>query len=91
MTRNEAITILAWCIPLAAKLDAQGVDIELTTEDRASLAGFKRVWITGWLDDSDIYRQAELTHSDIAKLTYMAAQVQAEEMRRQHASGEQVD
>lgn len=88
MTREEAIALLAACHQFAYKLGGQGVDIELTDEERVVLAGFIQVWQAGLLDDPDIHTQAGLDSGDMANLSYMAAQVQAEEMRRQHASGE---
>lgn len=94
MKRIEAITLLAGCVPLADRLAAQGVNIPLTEADRAALEGFNQVWLYEdgwWLDDPDIHRQAGLQRSDIATLNFMLARVQADDMRRQHEEGEQLD
>ncbi len=91
MKRIEAIALLVEYLPLAYRLAAQGVDIELTDKERGVLAGFIRIWQTALLSDPDIQREAGLDSHNMANLSYMAAQVQAEEMRRQHVSGEQVD
>jgi hypothetical protein len=94
LKRIEAIARLAACIPLAQRLAYQGVNIELTEADRAALEGFHEVWLYEdgwWLDDNDIHRQAGLGRDDIGALTFMLARVQAEEMRRQHESGEQLE
>ncbi len=89
MKRIEAITLLAGCVPLADRLAAMGVNIELTDAERAALANFNQVALDDWLDDPDIHRQAGLGRADINALGFMAAQAMAEEMRRQHESGEQ--
>lgn len=91
MTRTEAISLLAACVPLANRLTALGVDIPLTSKDRTALAGFNQVWFAEWLDDPDIHRQAGLSSNDIWVLNFVVTQVQGEKMRRQHASGEQDD
>ena len=78
MKRIEAIMLLAACKPLADRLAAQGVNIELTDADRAALAGFNQVWSYDegwWLGDHDIHRATGLQRSDIATLTFMLAKV----------------
>ncbi len=94
MKRIEAIARLSGCKPLADRLAALGVNIELTEQDRAALAGFNQVWLYEdgwWLEDPDIHRQAGLGQADINALVFMAAKLQADNMRRQHASREQLD
>lgn len=94
MKRIEAIALLAACLPLANRLVAQGVNIPLDQADLAALEGFNQVYLYEdgwWLDDPDIHRQAGLGRDDIGALTFMLAKVQAESMRRQHESGEQLD
>ena len=94
MKRIEAIALLAGCVPLAERLAAQGVNIELTEQDRAALAGFHQVWLYEdgwWLDDPDIHRQAGLGRSDIGALSFMLARETSKKIQRQHESGEQLD
>ncbi len=95
MKRVEAIALLAECIPVANKLAALGVKAELTDADLAALEGFYQLWMVGederWLDDPDIHRDAGLGLSDMAALCSVAVGIQGEKMRRQHASGEQLD
>lgn len=74
MKREEAIVLLAICKPLADRLAAQGVNIELTDAERSALTGYKRVWSYNdgwWLDDPNVHRQAGLQRSDIGALTFM--------------------
>lgn len=82
MKRIEAIVLLAACKPLAERLAAQGVNIELTDADRAALAGFNQVWDYNegyWLSDSDdVHRQAGLRRSDIGTLSFVAAMQSSE-------------
>ncbi len=89
--RIEAIALLVACVPLADRLAAMGVNIELTEQDRTALAGFNKVWLADWLDDPDIHRQAGLSRSDIGSLNFVAAMQTEKEMRRQHESGEPLD
>lgn len=94
MKRIEAIALLAGCVPLADRLASIDVNIELTEQDRAALAGFNQVWLYEdgwWLDDSDIHRQAGLSRSDIGALSFILARETSNKMQRQHASGEQLD
>jgi hypothetical protein len=94
MKRIEAIALLAGCVPLADRLAAQGVNIQLTDADRTALAGFNQVWLYEdgwWLDDSDIHRQAGLDRSDIGALNFMLARETSKKIQRQHKSGEQLD
>jgi hypothetical protein len=93
LSKSEAIALLAACAPPAGKLAALGVNIELTQEDRAALAGFNQVWLYEdgwWLDDPDIHRQAGLSQSVIGALSFMAA-MQTTKNIRQHESGEHID
>jgi hypothetical protein len=94
LKRIEAIARLSACIPLAQRLAYQGINIELTEADRAALEGFNQVWQYNegwWLDDNDVHRQAGLGRDDIGALTFMLARLQADNMRRQHEAGEQLD
>src|SRR5436305_8731466 len=68
MTRIEDIILLMWCVPLAAKLNAQGVNTRLTKDDQVTLKGFKRVWESGWLDQAAMLLVAGLSKSDIETL-----------------------
>jgi hypothetical protein len=77
MGRSEAILLLGFCIILARRVAAEGVNIELSEEDRENLAGFNRVYKAGWLDDPDFHRQAGLGRSDITNLGYLASQIPA--------------
>ncbi len=77
MKIDVARTILVACRPLASKLAAQGVDIELTNYDHEALRHFNMVVNSDRLRDSDIYRQAGLGRADIANLSYRAAQHKA--------------
>lgn len=67
MERIEAIALLAGCVSLANRLAALGVNIELTQEDRATLAGFNKVWLyeDGYWLEENIHREAGLNRSDI--------------------------
>lgn len=88
MKRAEAIALLTACVPLADRLAALGINIELTAEYRLALAGFNKVWLADWLDDPDIHRQAGLGRADIGALSFMVTRDQTDKMRQQHENGE---
>lgn len=91
MKRQEAILLLAACKPLADRLAALGVNIELTDVDRAALAGFSWVWRYNdgwWLEESDVRWQAGLQRSDIGALSFVAALLSDQRMHRQHEESE---
>lgn len=91
MKRPEVIAFLSACKPLADRLAAQGIYIELTDADRAILAKFNQLALEDWLDDPDIARLAGLHQLDINMLGFEAARAMTEAMRRQNESGEQVE
>ena len=81
MNKDEAITLLAACAPLASKLSDPGMDIELTEADRYVLAGFNKVRLAGWLEDGYLHRQAGLLRSYVVILT--AISIREEEKQAQ--------
>ena len=81
MNKDEAITLLAECAPLARKLSDQGMNIILTEADRYLLAGFNRVHLAGWLEDEYLHRQAGLLRSYVVILT--AISIREEEKQAQ--------
>lgn len=95
MKRIEAIALLAACKPLADRLAAQGVNIELNDADRSALAGFNQVWQynEGYLlsDSDNVHRQAGLSRSDIGALNFVAVMQAQDEMLRQHLKGEPLE
>ena len=73
MKRAEIIAMLAACKPLADRLAAQGIYIELTDADRAILAKFNQLALEDWLDDPSIAKAAGLHQFDINMLGFEAA------------------
>lgn len=92
MKKAEAILLLAACKPLADRLAAQGVNIQLTSQEQAALAGFNKVWNYNegwWLSDTDdIHRHAGLLRSDIGALSFISAMQAQAKILRQHEEGE---
>jgi hypothetical protein len=85
MTRNEAVTLLAACKPLADRLSAQDMNICLKTQrDRDAMKGFNQLWSADLLDDVDIYQQAGLSKKDITNLKYFLFQCEARDMQCQY-------
>jgi hypothetical protein len=77
LDRGEALKLLEECRNLAAKLTEQGMDIELNNrQDRLTLQGFETVWLSGWLEDSELQTEAGLSPAHIATLGYLLAQQQ---------------
>jgi hypothetical protein len=93
MKRAEAVALLVGCIPLANRRAAQGVNIVLTDEKKAAIAGFNKVWryMEGyWLEDN-IHREGGLNRSDIEAISFIAAMQAQAEMLRQHEAGEPLE
>jgi hypothetical protein len=87
-SRETAIALLISCQPLALRLTAEGLNLEITEEEHLVLLGFKKVWLAGYLDGSShIYREAGLSRTDLAALNRLLARSEGESMRQQHASG----
>jgi hypothetical protein len=85
MTKSEAITTLAACAPLAQlaqRLAAQGVNIELTEQDRAALGRFRVIWWDDWdfLEDPNVPLEAGLTPV-LLNLLNAKANLEMERMR----------
>ena len=94
MERLEAIALLTACRPLADRLAAEGVDLQLTPDDLFNLRGFNEVWLYNdgnWLDDPVVRRQSGLSRSDIAMLHFIAGMQAREKMRRLHEAGEPLE
>ena len=71
MKREEVVTLLSACKPLADKLAKQGFSARMTFEEYAALGGFTRVVAAGWLKDSHILQEAGLSPEDITPLRFL--------------------
>ncbi len=78
LDRNHAFNYLVECRNLAVKLTELGMDIEVrSSKDRIILAGFEAVWLSGWLNDTELQGEVGLTPAHIATLGYLLAQQQS--------------
>jgi hypothetical protein len=85
--RQAAITLLTGCQPLALRLSAEGLNLEISEEEHQVLLGFKKVWLAGYMDGSShIYREAGLSRADLAALSRLLSRCEGENMRQQHAA-----
>lgn len=88
-SRKAAIALLSACQPLALRLIAEGINLEISEEEHLALLGFKKVWLAGYLDGSShIYREAGLSRADVAALNRLLARSESENMKQQHALGD---
>lgn len=88
VSRTEAVALLVACQGLAARLAAEGLNLNIDEAEELTLLGFKKVWLAGYLEGSShIYRQASLSRGDLAALNRLLALHQGESMQRQHEEG----
>lgn len=79
LDRSQALALLKGCRRLAVRLDEQGSDIAINSpEDRQILREFEKVWQAGYLSDSTLPQEAELSPAHIAILGYLLAQEQSQ-------------
>lgn len=78
LDRQQAFNYLVEGRSLAVRLAGQGMDIEVSSKKgQIILAGFEAVWLSGWLNDTELQSEAGLTPANIATLGYLLAQQQS--------------